>query len=78
LAAACWYGASSASSTREQKRRLLQRGWDLDDLPTIETWANILHAEALDAGDLVVDTSLTSTDAICNEILNHLSQSGIV
>jgi chloramphenicol 3-O-phosphotransferase len=61
-----------------REQRLLQRGWDLDALPTIETWANILHAEALDAGDLVVDTSLASTDAICDEILNHLSQSGIV
>ena len=57
-----------------REARLVQRGWASTNFDTIDNWARILEAEAIAAGDLVVDTSLHSTEHVCAQIQRRLSE----
>lgn len=51
-----------------REERLLQRGWTQESFAIVESWATILRAEAIAASDLVIDTSVNTTDDVCDQI----------
>src|SRR5262249_55066785 len=67
-----WMNVVATCSRGVREERLGQRGWASTNFATIDNWARILEAEAVAVGDLVVDTSMHSTEHVCAEIQRRL------
>jgi hypothetical protein len=57
-----------------RERRLRDRGWRSATSDTIENWTSILRREAIAADDLVIDTSRSSEDHVCEKILDRYEE----
>lgn len=73
-----WLSVLHTCSPTARETRLLERGWNADSFQTIANWSDILHKESVDAGNLVVNTSADETDVVCDLIIKHALERGLL
>ena len=67
-----WLSVLHTCSPTVRETRLLERGWDTASFQTVANWSDILHQESVDAGSLVVNTSVDETDVVCDLIIKYI------
>lgn len=76
LGVQCWIAVMHTCSRAVREERLLQRGWDTSSFRRIQTWSSLLLEESRDTGDILVDTSVLSTEAVCDTVVERLCARG--